>query len=181
MAIGTAALINLAPIALKGISGALGIGKNKPTQQERRLLSMADLFGAEASRPLTETRAFKSGMSVLGERDKKNRKAIDNQSAVTGATDEAKLATIQDSNESLNTGLQRLLDYAERSRAINRSQEMNALNMGSQLAQNRRVQSMQNLNSIFDPLSAATKAFTMSDLFDFTGAGDKKSEDDTEE
>lgn len=147
-----------------------GIGKNKPSDYEKKMFQMADIFGSEASVPITENRAFRSGMTQLEDRDEKTKKAYDNRQAVTGGTDEANLANRSRSNDNFNRGLQRLLSFAQNEKNRMRGMEMDALSRGENARANRKRQDAANLSSIFDPLSQATSAFTMSQMMGVGGA-----------
>lgn len=163
MALSTALM--LAPPALRLGANVTGIGKSGPTDFENELGRMAELFKAESSQPVTDTRAFRSGKTLLDERDRDNRRAISNTSAVTGGTDEAKLATIDNANRTFNQGLQQLLSHAERIKQQNRSRYLNTLGAQESARQNRIAGDQQAFNDILNPLSQAGQAFAMADLF----------------
>lgn len=166
------------PPLIKGLNAAFGLGKSKPSKYEKKMMNMADIFGEESTLPITETRAFQSGKSQLDARDEDNRRAINNASAVSGATDEAKLANMQNSNESYNRGMQNLLGYAERVRNRNRGQYMNLLGSLEGLKSNRQNRRSQQLSSILDPLSQAGQAMYMADMLE-SGSGSTKSDKST--
>lgn len=176
MAIETAALM-LAPTGLRIASNILGKG-GKPSEYEEQLFRMADIFGSAASVPLTETRAFKSGMSILDEKDDENRRAINNASAVSGSTDEARLANMQDSNENLNRGINRLLEFAKRAKDRNQRLQLSYLGAGERARQNRLNQRQKQFGAVLDPLGEAAGSFAMADLFG-PGTGDLKKASDT--
>lgn len=161
MGLSTAAM--LLPTALK--LGFQKFGGSKPSAYEKKLRSMAEMMGTEAFQPATDTRAYQSGKSQLDARDDDNRKAINNQSAVTGATDEAKLATIDSSNKSYNQGLQNLLSYADQVKNQNQQKYLNIIGAQEGARAGRVQQYNQNLNNIMDPLSNAMTAFSMADVF----------------
>ncbi|MEX0660494.1 MAG: hypothetical protein WEA58_11475 [Balneolaceae bacterium] len=162
MALSTALM--LAPSAIKLGSNLLG-GGSKPSDFENRLGRMADIFESDAAAPITENREFKSGKTLLDQRDRDNRKMINNQSAITGGTDEAKLANTESANESYNQGLNQLLSIASRFKDRSQDRHLNLLGAAENARANRVSQYGQNLNSILDPVSEAGKAFAMADLF----------------
>ena len=140
-------------------------GGSRPSEFENRLGSMAGMLEEQAFQPVQNTTTFKTGKSQLDERDRDNRKAIDNQSAVSGSTDEAKIASMDGANQSYNRGLQDLLSYSQRVRDQNQQRFLNVLGAQEGARQNRTQQYNQNLNSILDPLQQAGQAFAMADVF----------------
>jgi len=126
---------------------------------------MADIFGNEAKAPVTQSRAFQSGKSELDARDKKNRRAINNQSAVFGATDDAKLATVQNSNENYNSGLNQLLAFASRLKDVNMSRYLNTMGAAEGARQGRLAKDQNAWANILNPLSQAGQALAMSKLY----------------
>lgn len=167
MALSTALM--LAPTAIKLGNRAFG-GGSKPSAYEKELGSMADIFGADAKGPITDNRMFTSGKTMLDERDRDNRRAINNSSAITGSTDEAKLANMDNSNKSYNQGLNQLLEMASRFRDQSRNRYMNVLGAKEGARRSRQSEYNQNFDGIVDGIGQATKAFAMTDLFDPGGS-----------
>lgn len=153
----------LAPSAIKIADSLFGGGS--PSAYEKELFKMADVFKAEAAKPLTSSREFTSGRSILDSQDKRNRKAVNASAATTGATDEARLANMQGSNEAYNQGINQLLAHAAQMRDRNRNQYMNLLGAGESAKQNRQGRRQQQFAQILDPLSQAGAAFKMADMF----------------
>lgn len=158
-------LLTAGPSVAKGLASVLGLGKSKSSPEEQKLFQMSELFGSESSVPLTETTAFKSGKSILDQRDRDNRKAINNQSAVSGATNEAKLASMNASNRSYNDSLQRLLSYAQGQKNRNQSMYLNTLGALNTMRNQRQAQNEQRWSSILDPISQAGQSMMMADIF----------------
>ncbi len=131
---------------------------------------MAEMMGMQAFQPVQNTTAYQTGKSQLDERDRDQRKAIDNQSAVSGSTDESKIARLDSSNKNYNRGLQNLLAFSQRVRDQNQNRYLNVLGAKNLAKQNRVRQFNQNLDNIMDPLQSAAAAFNMADVF---SKGDK--------
>ena len=167
MPLGTAAALLPTAVSL----GANLLGNRRPSGFEKRLNRMADIFESEGSKPITENRDFKAGMKLVGERDKRNRRAIDNRSAVTGATDESRIATLQSANEQVDANIGRLLQNAQRYRELMQNRALRTRGMKEQAKQFRNQQFGQKLNSIVQPLGQAMNAFNMAGVFNnSTGA-----------
>jgi len=159
----------LAPTAIS--AGANLFRSNKQSPYEQQLSRMATLFEQEGSAPVTQNREFKSGMKIVDERDRENRRAIDNQSAASGTTDEAKLGHIQTANRSRDANIDRLLNNARRYRQIMQSRALQTSGMLEQARQSRNQDFQGSLQSIINPLGNAANAFVLSDMFG-GGAGD---------
>lgn len=140
-------------------------GNNKKSPLEKKYKRMADLFETEGNQAITENRDFKSGMKIVDSYDKKDRRAINNQSAVTGATDEAKIATMQSANESRDSNINRLLQNAQRYRELMQNKAIRTRGLQHQAKEQRNYQFGQKVNSIVQPLGQATNAFMMSNMF----------------
>lgn len=162
MALSTALM--LAPPALKLGARALGI-KSRPSNFEKSLLRMADIFEQDATAPLTENREYKTGKAALDERDRLNRRRINNRSAITGGTNEAKIATMDSSNRSYSNALNQLLNFASRFRDRSQNRYMNTLSAAEAARQGRVGQFNAQMNSIMDPIGEAGRAFAMADVF----------------
>ena len=149
--------------------------RNQPSPYEQQLSRMASLFESEAESPITENREFKSGMKLVDRSDEQNRRAINNQSATSGATDEAKIATMGSANETRDMNIDRLLNNARRYRSLMQNRALQTGGMLENARQNRNAQWQQGLQSITQPLGQASNAFIMSSLFgggeDLTGQG----------
>lgn len=161
---GLSTALMAAPSVFKLGSNLLGLNKGRKSDAEKRINSMTNMLGEEISKPLTETTGFKTGKGMLDTRDRKNRKAVNNNAAVSGATDESKVANMSASNDSYNEGLQSLLSFADRLRRRNRSRYLNLLGTGENMRQNRIAGAQQNLNNVLNPLGNAGKALYMADM-----------------
>ena len=159
----------LAPTAISGLSNLLG--NNRQSPYERQLSRMATLFEQEGSAPVTQNREFKSGMKIVDERDRENRRAIDNQSAASGTTDEAKLGHIQTANRSRDSAIDKLLNNARRYRQIMQSRALQTSGMLEQARQSRNQDFQGGLQSIINPLGKAANAFVLSDMFSNDAGG----------
>lgn len=157
----------LAPTAVN--LGANLLRRDKPSPYEQQLSRMATMFESEADSPITENREFKSGMKVVDQYDKQNRRAINNQSAASGSTDEAKIASMGSANQSRDMNIDRLLNNARRYRSLMQNRALQTGGMLENARQNRNAQWQQGLQSITQPLGQASNAFMMSSLF---GGGD---------
>lgn len=153
MALSTALM--LAPTALRTVSNVTGIGKAGQSDLEKQLMSMAEVFKAEGMAPVTETTAFKTGQSQLDNRDRRNRTAINNSAAGSGATDEAKIATMGSANDSYSQGLMQLLNYATQIRDQNRGRYLNTIGAADSAKNARIGRNNQAWDSILGPLSQA--------------------------
>ena len=162
MALGTAA--SLLPTAVN--VGMNIFGNRRKSGFEKRLNRMADLFEAEGAKPITENRDFKSGMKIVGERDRRNRRAVNDRSAATGATDESRIATMQSANEQVDQNINRLLQNAQRYRELMRNRALNTRAMQEKAKQFRDQQFGQKVNNIVQPLGQAMNAFNMAGVFD---------------
>ena len=165
MPIGTAAA--LLPTAIN--LGANLFGNRRKSGYERQLGRMADMFEAEGAKPITENRDFKSGMKIVGERDRRNRRAVNDRSAATGATDESRIATMQSANEQVDQNISRLLQNAQRYRDLMRNRALRTRGMQEQAKQIRNQQFGQKVNSIVQPLGQAMNAFNMAGVFNTGG------------
>jgi hypothetical protein len=154
---------SLAPTAINAFANIVG---SKPSPYERKLSKYATMFEEEGAKPITENRSFKSGMKTVEQYDKRNRKAINNKSAASGATDEAKIASMNSANQSRDQFIDRLLNNAQRYRSLMQDKALQTLGQLEGARQNRNFQFGQKVNSITQPLGQAANAFTMSQLFD---------------
>lgn len=167
MAIGLGTALGVGSSLAKLGVNAFGLNKGRKSDAERQVESMVKMLGEDISKPLTETTGFKTGKGVLNKRDRKNRKAINNNAAVSGATDESKIANMSSSNEAYNSGMANLLNAAFRLRDRNRSRYLNLLGVGENMRNNRMAKSQAAWNNVLNPLSSAGKSLMMANmLFD---------------
>lgn len=140
-----------------------------PSPYEEELTRAAQIFNDQASAPLTDNRAYQSGKRQLDQADDRNREAINNRSAATGATDEARLAGIESANQTYADSLNQLLSRAQQYRDVMRDRYLNVIGQGENARLNREYQDdarfQQGLQSIVGPLGKASQAFLMSDVF----------------
>jgi hypothetical protein len=169
-----------APSAIKLLGGLTGLGKSKPSPEEKKLFRMNELFGDESSVPLTETTAFKSGKSMIEQRDRDNRTAINDNSAASGRTNEAKLSSMNASNRNYNNSLQRLLRLSQNEQNRNRGMYLNTLSGLHSMRNRRKAQNRARWGSILDPIGQAGQALTMAEMMfgDSGGSGKLKTDRD---
>ena len=138
---------------------------NRESPYEQKLSSMAQMFEGEAAKPITQNREFQSGMKIADRYDQDNRKAINNQSAVTGSTDEAKLGMIETANRARDEQVSRLLSNASRYRSLMQNKALRTYGALNQAGMQRNQQFGQRMNQITQPLGQASSAFLMSRAF----------------
>jgi len=153
----------LAPTAIKLVTNLFR--KNKKSSYEKRLSGLADIYQQQAQSPLDENRIFKEGKRQIDRADEKNREALQNSSAATGATDEARLANMEGNNEAYGAALSRLFNSAQRYRDRNQSRYLNTLGQLEGAGQARDQKFQFDLNNIVKPLSGAANSFLLSSLF----------------
>lgn len=165
----------LAPTAIK--LGANFLREDKPSKYEKSLSSLADIYEKQADAPLDQNRTFKEGKRQLDRADEKNRESIQNSSATTGATDEARLASMENNNEAYGAALSRLFNTAERYRSRMRSRYLNTIARKEQAGQARDARFQRDLNNVIQPFSKASSTFLMSKLFDKPGTESDPTDD----
>lgn len=146
----------LLPTALNFGANMFG---NKPTEFEKKMSSMAQMFEGEAAKPINENREFKSGMKIAERYDQDNRKAINNQSAVTGSTDEAKLGMMESANRARDEQVNRILQNAARYWDLMQNKAVRTFGVASQLNNQRNQQFGERMNAITEPLGKSIAAY----------------------
>lgn len=157
--------------------GANLLGGDRETEYQQELSSMADLFKEQASAPVTENRAFKSGKQQLDRADERRRDRIEESSAATGSTNEADLAATGEANEVYSDSLNQLMGRARQYRDQMRTRYLNTLGAEQKADRAADQRFARKVNQITKPFGAASRAFLMSDMFgseqDESGGGDK--------
>ena len=113
MAIGTAAQIGLqlAPTAVNFLGNKLG--GNQQSEHEKEMAGLAGTFKEQMNTPYLDSSEAKSFVSLLDQRDDKNRRRVKNAGIRDGATDEAKLAEMQSLNEGYADSMTQLAGRAD--------------------------------------------------------------------
>lgn len=125
---------------------------------------MATMLKGEYQQPLTERSEYKSGKRSLDVRDKKNREGLNNLMGAGNVTNEAKLSTMQESNEAYGAGLNQLMQNVNRFREFSKNRYLNTMGLADQAKRNRVNSFNNNLNSILTPLSQAGGALASAEL-----------------
>lgn len=144
---------------------------NRQSPYEKKLSSMADIFEEQASGPATDTQVFQEGKRELDESDDRRREQVQNSSAASGATDEARLASMEDSNEVYADAYNRLMSRAKQYQDQMRQRYMQTIGQQEQARRASDAQFQKKVNSITRPLGQASRAFLMSDIFSNPTAG----------
>lgn len=155
--------IAAAPTAIK--AGANLLRGDRKSPYERELSKMAGIFKEQASAPVSENRAYKEGKRQVDRQDEKNRESIQNSSTITGATDEARLASVEDNNEVYADAMSRLFSTAQAYRDRMRDRYLNTLGAQQTARQATNAEFQRKLGGIIDPLSRGAQSFLLSDMF----------------
>ena len=149
-----------APTAIKTLNQVFN--PSQESEYEKKVNSMAELFGEQAKAPITENTAYKSGKSVIDSRDKKSRERTDNTLGAGNVTSEGKLAGMQDNNEVYAQMLNGLMSRAQRFKEASQGRYMNALGLGEYIKNNRLNQRANSDASMIGGLSQGLNAFLLS-------------------
>ena len=164
MPLSTAAQVGVAsiPTGIKAFNEL--INPSKPTGYEKKLAKLAEMFGNQASMPVTQNSAFTEGKSVLDAKDKKNRKNVANMTGAGNVTNEVKLTAMNNANDSYAQAISRLIGNAQRFKQAMTGQQINAMSLQENAKQGRLANRQSNTASFIQPMQSAINSFLFSDL-----------------
>ena len=131
-----------------------------PSAYEKKLGQLADYLGEQASQPFLQTSQGRSGMRMLDEADERSRKRTTSQGIRTGQSDEARLAGVDSANRAYASGVNRLVQGADRHQEAMMSRQVNMLGAGEGARQGREAQWQRQIQGIVQGLGGAAQGYT---------------------
>jgi len=152
-----------APTILKLGARVAGV-KPKKSRFEKKLLNQIDVLETDLQQPLSQRSEFKAGKSQLDLADRRNKETAVNAVGAGNITNDAKLATLETTNEAFSQGMNQLLANVARFRDFDRNRLLRLLGSAEQIKNNRIQRFGNNINSILQPLAQAGQSFVLADL-----------------
>lgn len=159
--------------AAPGLVGKLNdvINPSQPSEFEKKLNDFFELYDGQARKGVTENSVYKSGKREIDARDKKIREQSANIVGAGNNTNEAKLAVMQNANDSYGAALSRLMENARRYKEFSQGKALQVAGMQENAKQNRLQQKGLDTASLIQPLSKAANAVLLSDVLGNTTGG----------
>lgn len=159
--------LSLVPSAINALGNLLH--GDSDSDYENKLSRMAQLFKRKANRPIDETEVFQQGEHRLDQRAREQRDRIQNSSATSGATNEARLGAMENVNEAYQQGLNNLFARSHQRKQQMRSRYLDVLGAKHRADQRAEADFQRKLGAATSGLQGATNAFMLSQIFNDEG------------